>query len=558
MVGRPLKSSAAAVAASCLILSPHLDVQAAVTLNTHALAGNTAPGTEPGLVFSSFGLPVLDNAGNTAFIGRLAGPGLNGSSDRGIWSGHQAGSVSLVARRGDPAPGTEPGVVFSSLHTPTLNGPGQISFRGHLIGPGVNLSRNKGVWVGTPSSLAPVARANDPAPGTEPGVEFDIFSFSSTDNTLLNDNGQAAFWSQLVGPGVDTSNRRGLWTHASGSTELIVRGGDPVPGADPGVVFTSPTRNNFVINNTGQVVFSTGLTGPGVGLSNSSSIWSKSVGSTLQLVARDGDPAPGAGPGMVYGRGPFPSIESVIGPFINDAGQIAFRKSVIPAGSSGSGDNGIWLGAAGSMQLLALVGNDAPGTEPGVTYQDLTSDPVLNGAGQVVFSGRLIGPGIDATNDRGIWLGTDSSLDLFARNGDPAPLGPGFTFLGLGEPMINDAGQVAFIGGLAGPGVNTTNDFALWATDPDGTLQLVARENDVIDVNDDPLVDDLRTILTIQLADASGTQDGRGTPFNNAGQLALHLGFTDGSQGIFIATVPEPGSLVMTVVGATLALRRRG
>jgi hypothetical protein len=85
---------------------------------------------------------------------------------------------------------------------------------------------------------------------------------------------------------------------------------------------------------------------------------------------------------------------------------------------------------------------------------------------------------------------------------------------------------------LEGPGIDTTNDAGLWAISPDGYLKSIIREGSLFDVDDAPQTEDLRTVMVIE---------DRG--LNNAGQLAFHLTFTDGTSGIFVATLGLPGDL---------------
>ena len=93
-----------------------------LTHRTVALTGEPAPGTEDGVVFSSFttGLnhwimrPVIDDQGRVAFIALLTGDGVNESNQSGIWS-EGSGDLSLVVRTGMQAPGTPAGVVFTGV-----------------------------------------------------------------------------------------------------------------------------------------------------------------------------------------------------------------------------------------------------------------------------------------------------------------------------------------------------------------------------------------------------------------------------------------------------------
>ncbi len=354
---------------------------------------------------------------------------------------------------------------------------------------------------------------------------------------------------------MDNNNDRGIWSADSQSLRLVARSGDVAPGTVPDVVYRG--FGPHTLNKAGQTAFLGHLVGPGVDNSNFSGIWLEDSGS-LDLIARDGDAAPDTDPGVVY---------IFLGnPVLNDVGQIAFRGSLTGPGVDATNDRGIWSEGSGSLNLVVREGDAVPDTAPGVVYSFL-GDPVLNGVGQIAFRGSLTGPGVDATNDRGIWSESSGSLGLVAREGDDVPnMEPGVVFgdLNFSRPLLNGVGQIAFVGQLTGTGVDSTNDSGIWVTDLDGLLTLVVREGDLLDVNDDPLINDLRTISSVDLTDglgarptSSGGEDGRATSFNDASQLAFRLGFTDGSEGIFVATVPEPGTLAVFVVGATFALRQR-
>lgn len=100
------------------------------TFRRVALTGDHAASTPPGAFFDEFGgipgigddfPPRIDANGNVAFHAVLAGEGVNGfnlfdGNGLGLWK--QVGDVtSLVARQDDPAPGTDPGVEFASFST---------------------------------------------------------------------------------------------------------------------------------------------------------------------------------------------------------------------------------------------------------------------------------------------------------------------------------------------------------------------------------------------------------------------------------------------------------
>lgn len=131
-----------------------------------------------------------------------------------------------------------------------------------------------------------------------------------------------------------------------------------------------------------------------------------------------------------------------------------------------------------------------------------------------------------------------------------------YSVLSFGGPVLNGAGQTAFTATLTGADVDNTNDRGLWATDLDGLVTLVIREGDLFDVDDDPINEDYRTVASIINYVGIGNEGGRASSFNDAGQLAFSATFTDGSSGVFVATIPEPTSLALLSLTG-LAMRRR-
>lgn len=271
-------------------------------------------------------------------------------------------------------------------------------------------------------------------------------NFGSLLTPLLNEAGQVAFSSSLTGTGVTTANDEAIWRDGT----LIARTGNAAPGLG-GVTF-SFVSSNLRLSDAGHVVFSATLAGSGVTATNDNSLWSNS-----RLVAREGNPATAAGAGVDF-AGSFGS------PVVNDLGELAFTAFLTGTGVTSANDTSIWHDAA----LVAREGGAAPVAGGGVNFATLGA-PVLNNAGQVAFFSALTGAGVTAGNDAAIFR--DGAL--IAREGDAAAAGPGVAFGHLTNPFLNDAGQVAFNSALTGMGVTTANDSAIWR---DGVL--IVREGD--------------------------------------------------------------------------------
>ena len=543
--GKLLKTYAAATLASLSVSLP-LNSQAAVTYNTRALTGQDAPGAAPGVMFSSFGRPSINSAGQIAFKAELSGTGVDSSNDAGIWS-EGSGSLQLVVREGNAAPGTEAGVVFQdysstghfTITDPAINDAGRTAFRASLSGPDIYLLNLAGIWSDVSGPLSLIARLNDPAPDTSPDAVFAFFSGPTGSHLSLphiNAIGQIAFDGYLVNKNTLKPEGFGIWSVGPDSSRVIVRTGDAAPGTAPGTVFggfdIAPPYPSITpkdsLNDAGHIAFFAYVTGPGIH-SNHKGLWSEGGGS-LHLVAREDDPAPGTGPDVAFDEFHTDNWH------FNNAGQMSFTATIDGAGVDATNNQGFWLDDAGSVSLVARTGDQAPGMDPGVVFSNLGGNSRINNEHVFLFS-EVSGPGIDSTNNSGIWTRTLNSLQLTARTGTHAPgTEPDTNFSSFYTSDPNNNGQLVIRGTLAGPSIDNTNDTGIWVTNHSGELDLIIREGDPFDVDDDPLIDDFRTITSLFFFNDYND-------LNNAGQLAFNLHFTDGTSGIFVATIGLPGDL---------------
>jgi len=424
-------------------------------LSLMARAGGQAPGTSAGTNFGAFFTdtpPLLNEAGQIAFTAMLSGSGVTNDNDAGIWSG-ELGSLGLVARDSDPAPGTSGGVLFSRIGGPfgrnfAFNNSGDVAFEAELVGIGVGPreGNNLGIWSSSNDVLTIVVRSGDQTPGSPAGVRFRAF-----EGPTLDQQGRTAFFANLVGVG--SSFNRGIWSERSGSLSPIAREGDNAPDTADGVTFETFAFETPSINSAGQAAFFARIRGTGVTGNNDYGVWSEGS-SALRLVARDGGIALGLDEQEVF----FSDIGNPFSlPSINSAGDIAFSGSTRLANGSPIRSNGIWVERSGSLDLVVSSRMAIPGIAGDVTYRFL-GQPALNAAGQVAFSSLLAGEGINGGNDKGIWA-EDRQRELFliAREGELLEVEPGdfrtiesLSFLGgTGnddgrQSAFNDLGQLAF------------------------------------------------------------------------------------------------------------------
>jgi hypothetical protein len=530
-----------AIATSLLMALPAF----AADFRVVALTGDSAPGTGGEDFWGFPTIPDLTNSGSTAFHGGIFDGGINAPDNAGVWSEGTGGGLSLIARKGSNAPGTSDNFYSFGGNPIYINETGQTAF-GASTGDGSISPHRAGIWSeGAGGGLELVAREGDVAPGTN-GSTFDTLNINA-----FNNAGQLVFQSFLKGG--DADNTSGHWRHDSNGLSLIIREGQHAAGTtgDVNYQFLGPVR----MNDSGQVTFATNLTGADVSGVIDRGVWSEGHGGGLQLIARTGDPAPGAGPGTsFYDIGQIPSI--------NNAGHIAFFGS-LQGGDATDGVNktGIWSEGIGGVLRLVARADDPVVDLPGTELAGFRGQVYLGGGGQTTFVAGIRGPGVDSSNNTALFKEDGAGgLKLIAREGDVAP-GTNAFFLEP-QPTINAAGQVAFLSTLTGPSVDSSNNDAIFAEDRSGKLRLIAREGQWIDVDPSPLTD-LRKISPSSLTflTRSGNQDGQGSGFNDRGEIIFRASFEDDTSGIFIsylATVPEPTTLVLVgwMVGVFAFARR--
>ncbi len=549
-----------------------------MTFGQIALTGDPAPEVMDGAEFDSFDTPVLNGAGDVAF-GALLRTGTGATVTFGNDSAVFGPSVSsglplgLLAREDDVAPGVIDGAEYNSfIGAPVLNDAGDVALLASLrTGTGDEVTIRNNTAIFGPSSqpgspLGLVIREGASPPGVSDGAVFGLLYWPRINNT-----GDTAFYARLTDgavPGVvNPGNDQAVFGPSSGagsSLGLIARDGEPAPGVSDGALFDRFATFDPLMNAAGDVAFTAYLrTGNGGAVTegNDHAVFgpSSGPGSPLEVLAREGEPAPGVADGAEY----FVFYTTTL----NRSGQVAFKARLqTGAGSAVSADNDEALfgpssasGSAG-LGLVAREGAPAPGVTDGAEFESF-SNPGINGAGDLAFRASLrsgTGRTVTETKDEAIFgpsAGPGSPWGLVAREGAPAPgAADGAEFGGVAGPafgdlVLNGAGDVAFLASLrtgetSDPGaVDDTNDEALFAFFG-SELRMIVREGDPFEVERPGGLVGSRTIAEIDFnailfGETSGGDEGQPRSFNDDGLLVFGLEFTDGTEGIFTASLVE-------------------
>ncbi|MDQ3438754.1 MAG: PEP-CTERM sorting domain-containing protein [Planctomycetota bacterium] len=331
------------------------------TVSVLAREGDQAPGAPAGILYgnlndtsnqSSAYQPAHGNNGALAYIAPLAGAGVTVDvNDRAIWMGTSAANMTMLGRRGDSAPGADT-AVFQNFARPVVNGNGMLATLGTLSGGGVTTSNDRGIWTSTGAALTKFVRAGEIAPGTG-GASYDDFFVPG-----INDAGNIGFATILQGSGVTTANDRALYIgNSPASLTLLAREGDALPDAGPGI--TLQQINLPTLSGSNTIAFPGSLTGTGVTNANNTALWTANATDGLRTIAREGDAAPGTGPGVTLGSLQGPAVD------MNIHGQAAFVVSLI--GATTETDSALYFyDPTDGLTLLAREGQTVE-FSPGVT-----------------------------------------------------------------------------------------------------------------------------------------------------------------------------------------------
>lgn len=507
-----------------------------------AEVGDPAPGFGEGIVFEALGKhpldpsrsggplePHMDDQGNATFSAYVGDDGIveEAAPPLGIWR-RVDGNLSLIARDGDPAPGT--GSTFAAFPSALFPRTPFIA-RGRTAFLATTEAGDFGLWSDVAQPLALVVRQGDHLPLMAPGASLGHFNAVAEGEIILV-NGE------IANSGTGDLDPEGLWRLQSGQVQAVVASGQPAPGvrrAVFGQVSTTQREGSvgaFDLNGSGRVAFAGFLKGRRVDKDNDEGIWLEDASGQLHLFLRTGDRTP-----IKFDRKPAQFGGPISPAFrrveLNDAGRIAFQAFVDPKNATGFPT--LWTNRDGVLELIvkgsrkfvagAEPGDRAPGTDTTfVRFPDLA----FNGAGEVLFS-AIVDFNDDPFNPQraGLWIDRGQGVELVAVEGGPVPGVPGATFVRSDVNALRLPGAFALEADgtvlYHGTYVDDSGNFvdALFRQDADGSNALVLREGDEVAINGS----EIRTVSFLHCNVDEAT--------TAAGEKVCELAFADGSAGIY-------------------------
>lgn len=385
---------------------------------------------------------------------------------RGAGAAVPVAGLTVLAAGNGQAVGQANGVVYSAFVAPSIAQSGEVLFLADIVG-GTVPNFTTAILHGLPGALQPVVQEGGVAPGTGSTTWADLVAPAFTTRGSAN----VLFGGRLTGATAPTDT--GVWAGTPGALALVAREGDPAHVA-PGVLyadlnFFSPANVLPSMNSGGQVAYRAFLTGLGVTLTNDEAMYAGPAGGAIPVV-REGAIAVGAGAATFIDAGGGAAGQVCFTqPSINSGGKILFASQLTGVGVTPGNAAGLWFGLPAAYGLALRAGAVAPGLT-NQTFLSFTGRPILNDADQIAFVAHTTDPTGFVTFD-GIWVGPTQAFTKVVASGDSAPTDPSSATFGnvFLSPRLNGAGQVAFIGSLAGA------QWGVYGYDPANGLTRLAR-----------------------------------------------------------------------------------
>jgi hypothetical protein len=298
--------------------------------------------------------------------------------------------------------------------------------------------------------------------------------FSGIGEPILDDSGRMTFTGFLrVGfGGVRSNTSAGIWQVAANGTTSKIVRAGESATGATETVFS--TFNKLVAGNGGIAFTATLASGSStVNSTNNTGLWAQNSAGSLVLVARTGaSPTPTLRSFTIFNAETGQNSQSR---HFNESGDLVLTATF------GNGTAGIYRATKTSTFTLnastpvAAIGSAVPG----VTGGNFTSlgNPIINNAGDIAFRATFSGNGVSSGNNTGIFrYSSNGTGTLVARTGVASG---NQTFQSLSSPLLNNAKDIAFTGALAtGGNVTSSNANGIWTISSNGTLTKIFRSGD--------------------------------------------------------------------------------
>lgn len=312
-------------------------------------------------------------------------------------------------------------------------------------------------------SITPLLSTGQPAPGFPEGATITTLNQPGVLD-LLNEHGHTWAYGVTSGGGVTGQNDQGVWHISSSSVQLVWREGEPAPDAGPDIVFGLLGRVTGIASDDSLIIWAQ-LVGLGVTPANDSALYRVAAGAEPLLIIREGDQAPGLPVGTLM---PPPRQ------------MVRYRDNQIAWHGSVGSEFHIWASSPSGVEHLLGTGDAVPGF-PDAIFSNPNVVPTLGGGDALGFTSRVIGGPPDGTTSL-CRFHPEAGASVLLLSGQPAEgIGGGVTYSTIGISFNSGIGDPrgASSAIVVGPNVNSANNDVLYRLE-DGGPVLSWREGDAL------------------------------------------------------------------------------
>jgi hypothetical protein len=407
------------------------------------------------------------------------------------------------------------GLFFQSFTDPALNGAGAVAFLSRLRRSETK-AKAQVLYTNVGGSLIPAVLVGSAVPGLIGAKLSRVIAFQLLDDAML-------FHGELTGVPAIGAFVLCSWT-PSGGVQVLLRTGTDLGGR----MVKAITALTPAAASTGQSRYASPSAAAlaRVNFTDGTQAVVEVDAGGVRVIARTADVAP---------DGPADAEWKGFGvPAVNRNGDAAFLATLAVGrgGVERGNDTAIFVEIDGApFVAVAREGQILDG----VTLNHFF-DPVHNSGGDVAALVTVRGNGVGRGTDKALLFASKNNApQLLVRTGGELPGVPGAKLKAFRTIALPDDLGPAFVGTLAprSGGVSSSNDTGLWALDSNGTLQLLVREGETIEVGGASKT--LKNFTVLALVPVSPNQT---RAFNSARQIAYRANFIDGSEAVLCVQVP--------------------
>ncbi len=382
-------------------------------------------------------------------------------------------AVTQGARSGQAAPAGPPaGTVLNTFGPPAISDLRDLAAKVGMLNGRVALA---GIYVEDGAGTGSLAAFQS---GGVPGIAMAGVTFKSFLDPVLAPGGAIAFSAHLQGGGVKATDDGGVWTNAfTGTLELALREGSEVPGLD-GAKLKSVT--SLSLRDGELLALLTLAPEKDMVTTGDDTVLVRLTGAaTGAVLLREGR----ALPGLAFSR---IKTMSVLSPALSAPGHGRWHgDGAVVAKVALTDGRTLLVKIAADGVVTRLLSTTDPATPVDVRARWHTFRlPAMGSAGAEFVLAAALQPqsGIVSASDDNVLLHSQAGVAwrVFAREGERTPISATADaprYASFFDPVVNAAGQVAFLATLNGATVQAGNKCGLFGG-PTDQLRLVARLGD--------------------------------------------------------------------------------